>query len=288
MTQLNRENKAHKTHHLKIYPEHFSAVLTGIKRAELRKNDRDYKVGDTLHLMETPKGSCSPTGEFVNTVVTHIADVGDWLPGYVLLSIEREPAYGEPVNQPYGYVHKSLYEDLGSAVLTNDHEAYRDSRTHIPLYTDPQPVAVPVCPKCGNTGMADSGGVQPWGEPIEIPCDCRDTMLKPTPLISESVPMLSLSRVEQPVAVPEVEICDMCGHDAWNQGGRTYECAEGHRFEVRVPKTEPGSQPYTLPSELLAAMEEVLRISDRDHEAWHRARDGIAAYRAAPQEQTKC
>ncbi len=28
------------------------------------------------------------------------------------------------------------------------------------------------CPKCGNTGLADSGGVQPWGEPILIECDC--------------------------------------------------------------------------------------------------------------------
>lgn len=64
--------KEQKTHHLKIYPEHFSAVLTGVKRAELRKNDRDFKVGDTLHLMETPKGSCLPTGEFVNAVVTGI------------------------------------------------------------------------------------------------------------------------------------------------------------------------------------------------------------------------
>ncbi|MWF13628.1 hypothetical protein [Escherichia coli] len=40
-------------------------------------------------------------------------------------------------------------------------------------------------------------------------------------------------------------------------------------------------QPVAMPDELLAAMEEVLRISDRDHEAWHRARDGIAACRAA-------
>lgn len=29
-----------------------------------------------------------------------------------------------------------------------------------------------VCQKCGNTGQADSGGVQSWGEPISIPCDC--------------------------------------------------------------------------------------------------------------------
>ncbi|HFZ1709073.1 TPA: DUF551 domain-containing protein [Citrobacter sedlakii] len=32
-----------------------------------------------------------------------------------------------------------------------------------------EPVA---CPKCNDTGMADSGGVQPWGEPISVPCDC--------------------------------------------------------------------------------------------------------------------
>lgn len=29
------------------------------------------------------------------------------------------------------------------------------------------------CPKCNDTGMVDSGGTQPWGEPIEIECDCR-------------------------------------------------------------------------------------------------------------------
>ena len=33
--------------------------------------------------------------------------------------------------------------------------------------------AEPVCPKCGGTGMADSGGFQPWGEPILIECDCQ-------------------------------------------------------------------------------------------------------------------
>ncbi|WPI63086.1 DUF3850 domain-containing protein [Klebsiella oxytoca] len=78
------------THELKIFPEFFSAVCTGVKRAELRKNDRDYRVGDTLHLLETPRGSCHSTGEFINATIAHIADVGEWMPGYVLLSIERE------------------------------------------------------------------------------------------------------------------------------------------------------------------------------------------------------
>lgn len=29
------------------------------------------------------------------------------------------------------------------------------------------------CQKCGGTGMADSGGIQPWGEQILIECDCK-------------------------------------------------------------------------------------------------------------------
>ncbi|MCP6498702.1 DUF3850 domain-containing protein [Klebsiella pneumoniae] len=78
------------THDLKIYPEFFSAVCTGVKRAELRKNDRDYRVGDTLHLTETPHGSCHQTGEFINVKITYIADVGEWMPGYVLLSVELQ------------------------------------------------------------------------------------------------------------------------------------------------------------------------------------------------------
>ncbi|MHB6047337.1 DUF3850 domain-containing protein [Klebsiella pneumoniae] len=88
------------THDLKIYPEFFSAVCTGVKRAELRKNDRDYRVGDTLHLTETPRGSCHQTGEFINVKITHIADVGEWMPSYVLLSVElqeRRKADSEPV-----------------------------------------------------------------------------------------------------------------------------------------------------------------------------------------------
>lgn len=51
----------------------------------------------------------------------------------------RDAAAGEP----YGYVHKSLYEAVGSAGLSNDHEAYRDSPTHIALYTAAQPAVVP-------------------------------------------------------------------------------------------------------------------------------------------------
>ncbi|HGY7367833.1 TPA: hypothetical protein ACNTEI_000240 [Escherichia coli] len=46
--------------------------------------------------------------------------------------------------EPYGYVHKAAYEQAGSCGLSGDHEAYRDSSTHIAVYTTPPaPVSVP-------------------------------------------------------------------------------------------------------------------------------------------------
>ena len=39
-------------HELKILPEYFKAQKAGKKNFEIRKNDRDYKVGDKLVLKE--------------------------------------------------------------------------------------------------------------------------------------------------------------------------------------------------------------------------------------------
>ncbi len=135
------------THELKIYPEFFSAVCTGVKRAELRKNDRDYRVGDSLHLLETPRGSCHRTGEFINATITHIADVGEWMPGYVLLSIEREAMDRKAAmdSEPVAYTEKHEISNMHATGLylrawpadraRNAVEGYT-----IPLYTTPQPI----------------------------------------------------------------------------------------------------------------------------------------------------
>ena len=40
------------THELKILPKWFEDVKFGLKNFEIRKNDRDYKVGDRLILKE--------------------------------------------------------------------------------------------------------------------------------------------------------------------------------------------------------------------------------------------
>lgn len=39
-------------HELKIHPQFLSRIASGQKTFEIRKNDRDYQVGDTLILME--------------------------------------------------------------------------------------------------------------------------------------------------------------------------------------------------------------------------------------------
>lgn len=44
-----------KIHELKITPEYFKDVKSGHKRFELRKDDREYQVGDLLILKEFDK-----------------------------------------------------------------------------------------------------------------------------------------------------------------------------------------------------------------------------------------
>lgn len=184
-SKLTREPITHK---LKIYPEFFSAVCTGVKRAELRKNDRDYRVGDTLHLMETPRGSCHRTGEFINVKITHIADVGEWMPGYVLLSVElQELRKAAMDSEPVAVIDKEG-NPMTRDECNDDRIFAICCKVGTPLYTHPAPSipsAVTWCPKCNDTGLADSGGVQPWGEPILIECDCR---AEPAP-VAQCVPL---------------------------------------------------------------------------------------------------
>ncbi|EAA3588087.1 TPA: DUF3850 domain-containing protein [Salmonella enterica] len=83
-----------KTHQLKIRPEFFQAVLNGTKKAEFRLSDRDFAAGDLLCLNEYGPCEYAPqrvgfTGAFVYVLVTHVTDLNEWAPGYVMLSIQR-------------------------------------------------------------------------------------------------------------------------------------------------------------------------------------------------------
>ncbi|KAB7710960.1 DUF3850 domain-containing protein [Plesiomonas shigelloides] len=74
------------THHLKTLPEHYNAVVRGDKLAELRKNDRNFNVGDCLLLKEWTE-SYGYTGRSASFHVIHVCDVGFIADGYVMLSI---------------------------------------------------------------------------------------------------------------------------------------------------------------------------------------------------------
>ena len=65
------------THDLKIWPQYFDAVSDGKKRAELRKNDRDYQEGDVLNLREFDPKTDRYTGRCVTAVVTHVQRIGE-------------------------------------------------------------------------------------------------------------------------------------------------------------------------------------------------------------------
>jgi hypothetical protein len=39
-----------KKHELKVWPDYHYRILTGQKNFEVRKNDRDFQIGDTLVL----------------------------------------------------------------------------------------------------------------------------------------------------------------------------------------------------------------------------------------------
>ncbi|WAH39252.1 DUF3850 domain-containing protein [Alicyclobacillus dauci] len=75
-------------HELKIWPEHFSAVESGDKTVELRRDDREFAVGDTLALGEWNPTTQTYTGRTCTVRVTHILRGGPWLSdGYVAISI---------------------------------------------------------------------------------------------------------------------------------------------------------------------------------------------------------
>lgn len=72
-------------HELKILPEYFEAVVSGNKRFEIRKNDRNYKKGDILRLNEYQDGQY--TGDVHIAEITYITDYAQQ-DGYVVLGIK--------------------------------------------------------------------------------------------------------------------------------------------------------------------------------------------------------
>lgn len=84
-------------HELKTWPEFFTAIREGVKTFDIRKDDRNFAVGDELILREwQPEGHfytlAEPLERRVAYILRHRPDAGcaatfGLQPGYAILSI---------------------------------------------------------------------------------------------------------------------------------------------------------------------------------------------------------
>ena len=83
-------DKSNKIHEIKIYPQYYKAIMSGEKTFELRKNDRNYQVGDILNLKEWDGENY--TGHSTMRRVSYIykgTDKYGLSKGYCILSIKK-------------------------------------------------------------------------------------------------------------------------------------------------------------------------------------------------------
>lgn len=80
-----------KTHELKCHPEPFLSLTVGNKTHEVRKDDRDFRVGDVLHMREWNPDTQKYTGCEAWFRVTYKTTGGSWgLPdGLCVLSVRE-------------------------------------------------------------------------------------------------------------------------------------------------------------------------------------------------------
>jgi hypothetical protein len=122
-------------HELKTDPEVFDAVASGAKTHEIRRDDRDFAVGDGLVLRRTEytgQGMKNERAPLIYSdvpplrfVVTHVLRGYGLEPGWVILSLAASPAAGavpvQPVALPLG---KCCYGGLKHRVACGDCAAW--------------------------------------------------------------------------------------------------------------------------------------------------------------------
>jgi hypothetical protein len=114
------------THEVKCWTVPFAAVKSGAKPWELRKNDRDYRVGDTLIQHEWEPDECRFTGDSVEHVIGWaLYGPAFGLPeGYVVMSLAAQPS-AHPVDiVPSHCTGASLSFEPGVLHVSKDGSGY--------------------------------------------------------------------------------------------------------------------------------------------------------------------
>ena len=127
--------KVLKPNKLKTLPQYFEEVVKGNKKAELRLNDRDFKVGDIYELEEYDGKTY--TGRSVTVRITHILEGFEGLAkGWCVFSFitigEAKEANKPPKDAKYGELLRLIAENpslpvvpmVNSEVVAGDDYAY--------------------------------------------------------------------------------------------------------------------------------------------------------------------
>ena len=134
-----------REHELKTWPEYFGAVLDGSKTFEARFDDREFEVGDTLHLREWDPETEAYTGREMRRTVSYKLSGGEFVrDSYCILglrpvSVPQEAArtIGEFTPQPHSEAdvldeadEYSPLDDITLSVIDNQYLVltYDDSR----------------------------------------------------------------------------------------------------------------------------------------------------------------
>lgn len=79
-----------KLHELKTWPDYYFRIFSGQKKFEVRKNDRDFQIGDTLKLKEWNPETKDYTGRELLAEISYILPGGQFgiESGYCVMSIK--------------------------------------------------------------------------------------------------------------------------------------------------------------------------------------------------------
>lgn len=130
------------THDLKCWPVHFRPLKAGLKTHELRRNDRNFALGDFLHVREYVPHANEYTGDTCDFRITHVLHAGPdhpgLAPGFADLSILRvesindgpipEPPKGQPALPGYE-VDAEVVETTPVQIVLEDARGERHSLT---------------------------------------------------------------------------------------------------------------------------------------------------------------
>jgi hypothetical protein len=132
------------THELKCHPHFFAAIAAGKKTFEIRRNDRDYRVGDMLNLREYDPTFGNTGRTLAGLEVVYIMLAEDFpaiLPGFVIMGLRGVPSMA--IEDSREDMAKPIGEVIAKLPLTAELERCNEYRKVAGL------VMPRTCAKCG-------------------------------------------------------------------------------------------------------------------------------------------